>query len=343
VVDNTATITASNPTVLVVTDAAAASLPLARAPAISIQKTGVAGWGAAAPQVGDPVQYSIMVGNAGNVSLTGISVTDPLPGLSAVACPTATLLPGELMTCTATYPLTAADLTAGTVANTATASADGPFGADPADASASATVAVRAASYTLSVTKAGTAETSGRIRWTIDVTNAGPDAAPGPIVFEDAISDRLRVDEITAPIGWACAVTTGLVHCQRATPMPAGVTDQIVIATTASGTDAVTNRAILVGPAGSNCSTASTTACVGQATVTPIPNPSSRPPGRPPAPPMPQTGTNALSIVLLASLFIAAGFLLVHTMRRRPAPPDDTRSPSPAITSSTGIGTEEPE
>ena len=52
---------------------------------------------------GTPVTYSYEVTNTGNVTLTSIAVIDPLPALSTVTCPVASLLPGASETCTATY------------------------------------------------------------------------------------------------------------------------------------------------------------------------------------------------------------------------------------------------
>ena len=55
-----------------------------RSPSISVVKS-------AAPltvsAAGDTVAYSFCVTNTGNVTLTSVGVTDPLPGLSAVTCP----------------------------------------------------------------------------------------------------------------------------------------------------------------------------------------------------------------------------------------------------------------
>lgn len=89
--------------------------------------------------VGDTVTYSFVVTNTGNVTLTDVTVTDPLPGLSAIDCPATTLAPGESMTCTATYTVTLADAEAGEVQNTATVIGDSPAGA-PASDQGSATV-----------------------------------------------------------------------------------------------------------------------------------------------------------------------------------------------------------
>ena len=71
---------------------------------------------------GTLVTYSYKVTNSGNVTLHSVGVTDPMPGLSAVNCPTTTLAPGISETCTATYTTTQADVDRGSIANTGTAS-----------------------------------------------------------------------------------------------------------------------------------------------------------------------------------------------------------------------------
>ena len=68
-----------------------------------------------------------MVTNTGTANLTNVSISDPLPGLSALTCTPAqpaALAPTETLDCTATYVVTAADVTAGSIANTATGSSD---------------------------------------------------------------------------------------------------------------------------------------------------------------------------------------------------------------------------
>jgi hypothetical protein len=70
-------------------------------------------------------------------------VTDPLPGLGAISCNWAgssdagtqagTLSPGETVGCSAAYTTTQADVDAGQVDNTATASGTPPSGPDVSD------------------------------------------------------------------------------------------------------------------------------------------------------------------------------------------------------------------
>ena len=65
--------------------------------------------------------------NTGNVTMTGIAVTDPnTPGIS---CPVTTLAPNESTTCTGTHTVVQADLDAGAVVNTASIVGTPPVGA----------------------------------------------------------------------------------------------------------------------------------------------------------------------------------------------------------------------
>lgn len=80
--------------------------------------------------VGDVIPYSFTVTNTGNVTLTNVTVSDPLPGLVLNGGPIASLAPGAVdsTTYTANYTVTQADLDAGQVDNTATAT--GEYGDD---------------------------------------------------------------------------------------------------------------------------------------------------------------------------------------------------------------------
>lgn len=91
---------------------------------------------------GESVNYAFAVTNTGDVTLTNISVSDPMPGLTLSGGPIASLAPGvtDSTTFTASYTLTQADIDAGTVTNQATVSATDPqsnvindLSDDPAD------------------------------------------------------------------------------------------------------------------------------------------------------------------------------------------------------------------
>lgn len=87
-------------------------------------------------KAGQKVTYSFRVENTGNVTITDPKITDSAftghGKLSAITCPdSATLAPGAVVTCTATYTVVAADLTdGGELSNTATVGGTTPTG-DP--------------------------------------------------------------------------------------------------------------------------------------------------------------------------------------------------------------------
>ncbi len=122
---NTATVSGTGARGGSVTADASKGVPLTAAPAISFAKTAVRG-GGATPQAGDVVTYTLTAGNTGNVTITGVTFSDTMAGLSAIT-PTwpgtvGTLAPGETATATATYTLTQADLDNGSVVNAASVS-----------------------------------------------------------------------------------------------------------------------------------------------------------------------------------------------------------------------------
>jgi len=79
---------------------------------------------------GDTVTYSFLVTNTGTATADKVYVTDDsftgTGTLSAIGCPVTTLAPGASTTCTATYVVTADDVSAGKLDNTATAHGLGP-------------------------------------------------------------------------------------------------------------------------------------------------------------------------------------------------------------------------
>jgi uncharacterized repeat protein (TIGR01451 family) len=84
------------------------------------------GDGSGAAEAGETISYTFRLTNGGRLPLTNVSVTDSL--VSSVTCPNgnpiAVLAVGATETCTGTYTLTAADVTAGQVTNTVTATSD---------------------------------------------------------------------------------------------------------------------------------------------------------------------------------------------------------------------------
>jgi uncharacterized repeat protein (TIGR01451 family) len=91
--------------------------PLTAGPALSLAKTANPTTYAS---VGQSISYSYAVTNTGNVTLNTLALTDDR--IASVSCPVTTLAPGAGTTCTGTYQITQADLDAGSVTNTASAS-----------------------------------------------------------------------------------------------------------------------------------------------------------------------------------------------------------------------------
>ncbi|WP_108742718.1 DUF7507 domain-containing protein [Clavibacter michiganensis] len=107
---------------------------------------------------GATVAYTFSIRNTGTVPLTGVALTDPLPGLSAVtyAWPgtAGTLAVGATATATASYTVRQADVDAGQIANTATVRG-ARSGGTQAQASATRTVTLDRTA-TLAFTKTAT-------------------------------------------------------------------------------------------------------------------------------------------------------------------------------------------
>ncbi len=167
------TVTADSPEVIVPT--------IEAGPAIKVDKTGVAqGSGA----LGDTIVFTMVVRNTGNVTLTGVDVSDDLPGIGAVTFDTwpgavGTLAPGETVTATATYSITQADVDAGVVRNTATANGTDPGGNDIVGQSVVAEVPTVASDPSIAVTHGGslapgsTGVPGDQVDWTYALTNTG--------------------------------------------------------------------------------------------------------------------------------------------------------------------------
>lgn len=172
---NTATVTATPPTGPAVVESATDSSNLTQTQGLAVTKTAAQD---SVSAVGDPIDYTIDVSNAGNTTLTGVSVSDPLPGLGALTCDPAlptTLAPGESTSCSASYATTQSDLDAGSITNTATASAT-TSGSQQITASDSVNTPVeQSASLRLSKSADSLVVPSlgGQIGYSIDVENTG--------------------------------------------------------------------------------------------------------------------------------------------------------------------------
>ncbi|MFW0774888.1 DUF7507 domain-containing protein, partial [Paenarthrobacter nitroguajacolicus] len=132
-VANSATTTGTPPTGPPVTPPPGTTdTPLTPGPAMEFTKSSDASEVQSPSVVGDQITYTFTAKNTGNVTLTNVSITDPLAGLSALTYvwpgAAGTLLPGETVIATATYAITQADINAGHVVNEATSTGTPPTG-----------------------------------------------------------------------------------------------------------------------------------------------------------------------------------------------------------------------
>ena len=88
--------------------------------------------------VGEPITYKFKVTNTGNVSISNITVSDPL--IPSFACAVAKLEPGESddFTCEAIYKVKQADIDRGNISNTASVTGAPARKGDPGDANPTA-------------------------------------------------------------------------------------------------------------------------------------------------------------------------------------------------------------
>lgn len=140
--------------------------------------------------VGDTLEYRFDLHNTGDVTLASAYVTDGLAGLSGVDCPVVVLAPDATATCTATYVVRQADVEAGTLTNTATASALSPLGLSTTSPPDGATVSfARTAGLSLRKSVASVTDADGD-----GVTEAGD-----TVTFELLVANtgNVRVEGIT--------------------------------------------------------------------------------------------------------------------------------------------------
>lgn len=155
--------------------------------------------------LGETISYSFLVENTGNVTLTGVTVDDPLV---TVEQDPQTLAPGATFTFTATYTITQADVDAGRVTNTATATGTGPGGDNPSSDPDSVTVPADQ-TPALTITKSGSlndtngngyADAGEMVSYSFLVLNTGTVTLSG-VTVDDALLDVNEEPQTLAPGG----------------------------------------------------------------------------------------------------------------------------------------------
>ncbi len=174
---NTATVTGVSPQGTPVSVTGSTTHPVApAAPVVSVVKSVISPTtNPVYSAVGEQIVYGVAVTNSGNTTLTSTTVTDPL--VAPQTCTVGPLAPGATdSSCTFTYTVTQTDIDAGSIANTATATAQPATpGAPTVTGSGSVTAAGPAAAPSFLVAKTAdvtTISAAGQVvTYTYVVTN----------------------------------------------------------------------------------------------------------------------------------------------------------------------------
>jgi len=127
-VNNTAMATGTDPDGAMTSATDPADVDLAQAAGIGITKMSDASALQSPAEVGDLITYTFEVCNTGNVNLTNVLVVDPIVTVSGGPLASLAVATCDNVTFTATYQITANDITNGMVTNVATASGIDPDG-----------------------------------------------------------------------------------------------------------------------------------------------------------------------------------------------------------------------
>ena len=202
-VDNSATATGNPPTgEPVVSAPSAVNITATQSPAITIVKSS----DKTQLVLGETITYSFVVTNAGNVTLSDVAIEEGeftgAGDISAVECPAdRTLAPGAQLICTATYVVQQADVDAGRVANTATATGTPP-GGDPIESDPSTTTSDATPAPALAIVK--TADKTDlvvgeTVTYTFTVTNTGNVTMSDVAVAEGDFSGAGELSALDCP------------------------------------------------------------------------------------------------------------------------------------------------
>ena len=293
-VANTATATGTPPVGDPVRPTDSTDSPITPGPGLSLVKSAGAPSGATP---GSTIAYTFVLTNTGNVTLTGVAVDDPLVG--PVACPVDTLAPRASTTCTASYTVTQADIDAGQVVNTATATGTPPEG-DPVVPRDSVTTPIDqhpGIALVKSSDATGVLNQGDSVAFRFEMTNTGNTTLTG-IELTDSMLSGLTCpsDELAPGTSMTCTANSYRVTAQNASD--GGFTNQ------ASVTGESCRQA-------GNCTAVRATDSVTLQVNKPAPP-------RPKPDPLPQTGTDASPVAgLLGAGFLVLGAGVLMAVRRR--------------------------
>ena len=138
---------------------------------------------------GDVLARTYLVTNTGSGTLHGLSVTDD--HAATVTCPQSTLAPGGAMVCTSASSVTQADVDAGSLTSTATASGLGSGGQSVSSAPSAVVVtgvAISALDVASSAITAGFSHAGDTVTYHYQVTNTGTATLHNVVVSDDLVA-----------------------------------------------------------------------------------------------------------------------------------------------------------
>jgi len=156
---------------------------------------------------GDTLNYVITATNNGTAVLTNVVINDSLITPSSQSC--AQLVPGAVCTLTGSYSVTASDVAAGSITNTATANSDQT---SPIDDTVNTTLAeskleiVKALSANADEDVSGDLSLGDTVTYTITATNAGATALTNVVVSDAMLTPGTTTCALVA-IGDTCVLT----------------------------------------------------------------------------------------------------------------------------------------
>jgi uncharacterized repeat protein (TIGR01451 family) len=204
-VQNTADAEGTSQGTTVKSNGSTVTIPETPAPSMTLVKTANP---TTVTSAGQTVTYSFVVTNTGNVTLNTVDVADTnfsgTGRVSAIDCPTTTLVAGQVETCTATYEATQADVDAGSITNTAQVTADQPDGTPVPKVPSNAVTVKIPASPALTVVKTAdvaAAAVGEKVTYTFTVTNTGNVTITDPQVTDTGFTGAGTLSSLVCPTG----------------------------------------------------------------------------------------------------------------------------------------------
>ena len=240
-VTNVATATAKHGTDTVTSNTDTETVPALRNPLLTLEKSTTT---ADYDEVGDPINYSYKVTNSGNVSLTPpYAVSDNKA--ATVTCPQTPnpLPPGGSITCTATYLVTQADIDAGSVHNTAVATAKDGANTVTSNQDDVTVPAIQSAALALdkSTTTLNYDNAGDTISYSYLVTNSGNVALTPPYAVSDN-KTTVTCPQTPNPLMAGGSITCTATYVVTQADVDAGSVVNMATATAKHGTDTVTSN-----------------------------------------------------------------------------------------------------